>query len=360
MDRDAGSNAIISHVKSLQRLGYDVTFAPATELSAASADLNALQDMGVFCCQMPFYVTVEEILRRQSGEFNVIYLHRVSNAAKYGELARHHYPKARLIYSVADLHHLRLERQAMAEDRPELSSLARRTRLLELVATATADAVITHSPHEAHVLKSQVPGVNLHVVRWSKTPRPTKVPFSERRDIAFIGGYGHAPNVDAARWLIGEIMPLVRERDQTIRCLLVGSDTPDDIRRLCDDRVVALGHVADLAEVLDRVRLTVAPLTYGAGIKGKVVDSLAAGVPCVCTSIAAEGLVLPEILKSCIADGASALADAIHALHSNEAANNECARAGLDYIAAEFSEERLDVLMRHVIGSRHLPHAAPA
>ena len=112
--------------------------------------------------------------------------------------------------------------------------------------------------------------------------------------------------------------------------------------------------------VFDKIRLTVAPLAYGAGIKGKVVESLAAGVPCICTSIAAEGLVLPETLKSYIADGAGALADAIHALHSNEAANNECARAGLDYIATEFSEERLDALMRQVIGSHHLPHAAPA
>jgi glycosyltransferase involved in cell wall biosynthesis len=180
--------------------------------------------------------------------------------------------------------------------------------------------------------------------------RPTRIPFAQRHDIAFIGGYGHMPNQDAARWLIGEIMPLVQERDPTIKCLLVGSEMPDNIRKLCDDRVVAAGHVADLADVFDQVRLTIAPLTYGAGIKGKVLESLAAGVPCVCTPIAAEGLDLPQTLKACIADSATALADAVTYFHGDEAANAECARAGLDYIAAEFSDERLDALMQQVIG----------
>jgi O-antigen biosynthesis protein len=347
--RDAGSSAILSHIGSLQRLGYEVTFAPAAEFSAAGADVAALEEIGVVCCRRPFYGSVEELLSCQSGEFDVIYLHRISNAEKYGALARQHFPKARLIYSVADLHHLRLMRQAAAEDRPELTALANRARVAEFVAAANADVVITHSPQEAQVLKTQVRGANVHVVRWSVTPRPTNVPFAQRHDIAFIGGYGHAPNQDAARWLIGEIMPLVWEHDPTIGCLLVGSDMPDEIRRLCDDRVVAVGHVADLAEVFDQVRLTVAPLAYGAGVKGKVLESLAAGIPCVCTPIAAEGLDLPETFRTCIADGATALADTMRYLHDNEAANENCARAGIDYVAAEFSNERLDALMRQVI-----------
>jgi glycosyltransferase involved in cell wall biosynthesis len=145
-------------------------------------------------------------------------------------------------------------------------------------------------------------------------------------------------------------MPLVQDRDPTIKCLLVGSEMPENIRNLCDDRVVAAGHVTDLADVFDQVRLTVAPLAYGAGIKGKVLESLAAGVPCICTPIAAEGLDLPQTLKACIADNATALADAVAHFHGNEAASEECARAGLDYIAAEFSDDRLDALLRQAIG----------
>jgi glycosyltransferase involved in cell wall biosynthesis len=105
-----------------------------------------------------------------------------------------------------------------------------------------------------------------------------------------------------------------------------------------------------LAEIFDRVRLTVAPLTYGAGIKGKVIESLSAGLPCVCTPIAAEGLELPEALQACVAEGADALAALICNLHDNERANKACGRAGLEYIKSAFSNERLDAGIRRVLG----------
>ncbi len=134
-------------------------------------------------------------------------------------------------------------------------------------------------------------------------------------------------------------------------------EMPEDVRRLCGDHLVEVDHVADLANVFDRVRLTLAPIAAGAAVEAKVLDSLAAGVPCICTSIAAEGLALPQTLKSCIADGATALADAVSHFHRNQAANKAVARAGLDYIAAEFSDHRLDEGMRKVIGTRYMPSA---
>jgi O-antigen biosynthesis protein len=349
-DRDAGSNAILSHVRSLQRLGFQVTIAPAVERNPAAADLTALQAIGVACCCSPYYGSVEEALQRQAGEFDIIYLHRVSNASKYGELAHHYYPKARRIFSVADLHHIRLLRQAEIEDRPELVGLAKRTRLAELVAAAFSNAVITHSKEESDLLKSQVPGAVVVTVPWSVTPKATEVPFSKRRGIAFIGGYGHEPNLDAARWLIKDIMPLVRMHDQSIQCILVGSDMPDEIRQMADDGIVPIGQVENLADVFDTVRLTVAPLAYGAGIKGKVIESLSAGIPCVCTPIAAEGLNLPAPLRAHVADRAEAIAASIVRLHGDEVENERCRRAGLEFVAAEFSEERLDLLMQQVAG----------
>ena len=125
----------------------------------------------------------------------------------------------------------------------------------------------------------------MHVVPWTVTAQSTAVPFTKRRGVAFIDGFGHAPNQDAAQWLVGEIMPLVRKRSPNIECLLVGSETPESLLRLCDNGIVAVGHVDTLVEVFDRVRLTVAPLSYGAGVKGKVIESLAAGIPCVCTAL---------------------------------------------------------------------------
>jgi O-antigen biosynthesis protein len=75
-------------------------------------------------------------------------------------------------------------------------------------------------------------------------------------------------------------MPLVRRGNPEIECLLVGGDLPDHLRRICGEAVMPVGYVKDLSDIFDRVRLTVAPLTYGAGIKGKVVESLSVGLPC--------------------------------------------------------------------------------
>ena len=343
--RDAGSNAILSHMRSLQRLGYAVTFVP-TDLWADGATLEA---EGITCCLHPWYATVEEVLRRNSGAFALVYLHRVDTAGRYSQLARDTQRGARLVYSVADLHHLRTARQAEVEGRTDLAAYADHLRFLELTAARAADAVITHSTAEAALLRRHIPAERVHVVPWAVPARPTAVPFAERRGLAFIGGYGHQPNVDAARYLIEAVMPAV-SIEPAIPCLLVGSGMPESLWALAAAQlgVEVIGHVPELATIFDRVRLTVAPLAYGAGVKGKVLDSLAAGVPCVCTPAAAEGLDLPELLAGLVADTPESLARSIATLHEDEALNRACSEAGLAYVAERFSEGRVDALMRSV------------
>jgi glycosyltransferase involved in cell wall biosynthesis len=346
LSRDAGSNAVMSHMQSLQRLGYEVSFV-ATDMLRDTT--GVLDDAGIIGCHSPWHGSVEEVLRREHYGFDLVYLHRAAVAASYLALARRYQPRARLVYSVADLHHLRLARQAAAEERPELKALAQRFRLAELRAAAAADAVITHSSYEAILLRQQVSGVKVHVIPWSVPLRPTEVPFSERSGLAFIGHYGHAPNLDAAHWLVDEIMPCVSRIDPAITCILAGSNMPDDLLRPRPG-IEAIGRVGSLSEIFDRVRLTIAPMAYGAGIKGKVLDSLAWGVPCLCTSIAAEGLDLPSNVTSLVSSNAEEIAASIVRLHEDEAYNDACREAGLAYTAATLSESRIDALMHAAVG----------
>lgn len=347
-NRDAGSNAILSHMRALQRLGYDITFAPVD----LHGDASALEAEGVTCCLHPWYASIEEVLRRQRDAFALVYLHRVSTAARYVVLARDHQPKARIVYSVADLHHLRLAGQAKVEHRPELTRLSERLRIMELAAAWQSDAVITHSTTEAEVLRRHIGARRVHVIPWTLTPRPTPTPFVERLGLAFIGDYRHRPNVDAAHWLIEHIMPEIEAQGLVLPCLLFGGNMPESLREPQRPHVDPVGYVPELATALDRVRLTVAPLAYGAGVKGKVLDSLAAGIPCVCTPAAAEGLDLPDILLGQVASTPSKLASAIRALHEDEAWNKACSQAGLDYIAATTNEARIDRLLQGAIGLR--------
>ncbi len=293
-----------------------------------------LKEREITCCVAPFYASVEDVLRRQAGCFDVIYLHRGSIAARYLALARTHQPRARIIYAVADLSHIRLERQALIENRPELLAASARIRLEEYTAAWMADAVITHSAAEAAMLQQAVPGASVHRVAWDVAAQRTQVSWAKRRGVAFVGSYDHEPNKDATRWLVDSVMPLVWQTQPDIQCLLVGSRMPQVIRDLVRPGVEALGEVADLAaSVFDRVRLTVAPLRFGAGLKGKVLDSLAAGVPCVMTGIAAEGMLLPCALQSLIGRDAPAIASLICHFHTDLAANREKADVGLAWVA---------------------------
>ncbi len=345
MTRDAGSAAVVSHALSLQRLGYDVVLA-AADMSAKGAEV--LERLGIACCHAPWFGSIEEVLRAQSHCFDVVYLHRVAVALPYLALVRRHLPKARVLYSVADLHHLRLARQSVIEARPEIANLSRLIRKQELLAASAADAVITHSAAEADLLRGTVPGIRVHVIPWDIAARPGLVPFARRSGFAFVGHYGHMPNVDAALWLVNDVMPVLRSLDPGIVCHLVGTAMPEllEMPRL---GVNALGKVDDLAALFGGVRLTVAPLQYGAGIKGKVLDSLAAGVPCVCTGVAMEGLALGPALRSLVANDPAGFAASIHRLHSDPKLHAACREEGLSYVATELASHRIDALMQAAI-----------
>jgi autotransporter passenger strand-loop-strand repeat protein len=353
--RDAGSHAILSHMRALQTLGYAVSFVAADQMAAGGAPVDALRAAGIAWCGAPFYASAEDVMHRQSGCVDLVYLHRAAIATRYLGLARRYLPKARVLYSVADLHHVRLERQAAVEGRPELLAASRRQRLEECMAAWSADAVLTHSADEAAILRQAVPEANVYRVPWTVPERPAPVAFAARQGIAFIGGYGHAPNVDAARWLVEDVMPLVWRDAPGIDCLLVGSDMPDSMRALARHGAVLVGAVADLGRVFDRVRLTVAPLRYGAGVKGKVLDSLASGVPCVMSPVAAEGLALPPGLSALVGADAAAIAALIRWMHGNEQAHRAAAAAGRSLIREQHGEAAVLAALRAAVEGRVAP-----
>jgi glycosyltransferase involved in cell wall biosynthesis len=149
--------------------------------------------------------------------------------------------------------------------------------------------------------------------------------------------------------LAEDIMPLVWRQAPDIECSLIGSRMPDRIRRLARPGLVAVGHVPDLGSILDSVRLTVAPLRFGAGLKGKVLESLAAGTPCVMSPIAAEGIDLPAVLAGLVADSAADIAERILLLHADKAAWRRASRAGSAFMKTAFTAEHVTAALRHAI-----------
>ncbi|MBF0860308.1 glycosyltransferase [Gluconobacter sp. LMG 31484] len=320
--QDAGSQALLSHARALQALGYDVSLVAADDLSPPTGLQHALEAEGFTIWRAPHYASVEEILRRQSGAFNLVYLHRIGTASRYLSLVRHHQPSATVLYSVADLHHRRIAGQA--------------------------DAVLTHSPVEAEWLRQAVPQARVVCVPWAVHKREQKANFAVRRHIAFIGNYFHAPNLDAVMWFAHVVLPELRIRNADMELWLVGPHLPCHLS--WPEGVRALGHVADLdGSVFDHVRLTVAPLRFGAGIKGKVLESLLAGVPCVMTSIAAEGLNLPSSLAALVVDDEASHIERISALYADPDTCQLLGKQAQDHIGDLFNADCTAASLRRAI-----------
>ena len=345
-DKDAGSNAAFEHMLSLQRLGFKVTFIPADNMARIEPYTSNMQRRGIECLYHPYYFSVEDVFRKKPIPFDLVYVHRYSNASKYAGMIRQHFPNARIIYCVADLHFLRLQREAAVQNDIGLREEADQLRQLEVSAMSFVDCVIVHSAAEAELLREIAPHVEVAVIPWTIATRELKKTEVERPAIAFIGGYRHTPNIDGAKWAVQSIMPVLRKLVPGIELLLVGSHMPPELSSLAAADIVPLGYVPSLDDVFERVQLTMAPLRYGAGIKGKVLESFAAGIPCVMTSVAAEGIDLPSELKLLVADDAEGLAERVATLCHDKAKYHQVVNAGKAHVEANYSAGRIDALIR--------------
>ncbi len=340
-DRNAGAQAILSHMQALQKLGWQISFTAKTGAAPDETAIALLEAQNIICLAAPAIGSVEEALSRQAGQFELVYLHRVSVAAPYISLLRHYQSRARILYSVADLHHLRLARQGAVQDRPELTRAAQRVRRQELAMMTHADAVITHSPAEASLLAAAGIGADkLHIVPWAVPPLAKNPAHEQRHGLLFVGNFAHEPNLDGLDWLAEHVMPLVRETLPDMRLTVAGSFIPADMARRLTARGVELhGHVPDLAPLYAGARLAVAPLRFGAGVKGKVLEAWAHGLPCMMTPVAAEGLPCPAALASAIAADAPGFAESIIALYSDARQRGAHVAAGRALLRGQFSQK---------------------
>jgi GT2 family glycosyltransferase/glycosyltransferase involved in cell wall biosynthesis len=345
-DQDAGSNAAIEHMRTLMELGYKVTFLPADNMAKIDPYTGQLQKLGIECLYHPFYWSVEEVFRKTTDKPDVVYLHRYVNASKYATMVRRYFPDCRIVYNVADLHFLRMERQTEIEPGACTAAQIATQRRGEIAAAQSTDYVIVHSRVEADLLRAADPQLQVGVVPWTVYSRPTLLPFAERSGAAFVGGFGHPPNGDAVEYLVRDILPLLAREVPECTTYLVGSKMPDAIMRLNLPGLKPIGFVPVLADILHKLRCTIVPLRYGAGIKGKVLESFAHGLPCVMSEVAAEGLELPDDLAWLVALTPADFAAKVGRLHTDALFNKQTTQAGLRYIAERNSREAVRKALR--------------
>jgi glycosyltransferase involved in cell wall biosynthesis len=247
-------------------------------------------------------------------------------AANYISLLERYCPDTKFIFDTVDLHYLREQRLAELEDSLPLKRVAAQTRRSELAVIHDADVTLVVSPVEKSVLERDAPEARVHVISNVHKVVGSRRSWADRKDIFFVGGYQHPPNVDAATWFVGKIWPLVRKQLPDIQFHLIGSKAPEQIRSLHGNGVQFHGFVKSLEPWLDDCRLAVAPLRYGAGIKGKVNISMSRG-----------------------AENAEDFADEIVRLYQDEQLWNEISTAGLENVRKYFSVETARLSLQELL-----------
>jgi GT2 family glycosyltransferase len=347
-DRDAGSRTMWCVMRALVRMGFIVKFWPQNQAYDPDyADL--LQQAGVEV------IVGEETSNNFSGwlaanrhRLDHVFLSRPTVAPEFLPLLRQR-SRARILYYGHDLHHERLLMEHQLLGSATARREAEKMKRLEQSLWRDVDAVYYPSPVETGVVRAAVPGVQaltLPIFFFEDAPRVAGP--GERKDILFVAGFGHPPNVDAARWLVQAVMPLVRARaGRPVHLWLVGSNPTEEVEQLAGDDVSVTGYVSDerLLQFYAEARVAVVPLRVGAGMKGKVIEALHYGVPLVTTPVGAQGL---EGLESVVpvSGDEQVLADEICALLRDDERWSRASSRQLEYVRGRFSVEAMQEALR--------------
>lgn len=347
-DKDAGSRSTYSYLKLLVKMGFNVKFI-GDNFFKHEPYTTELEQMGIEVLYGNHYFNnIREWIKENGKYFDYVFAHRMHIAPKYFvDLKK--YSKAKIIYIGHDLQFIKSKKEyEFTKDEEHLKNYEK-FKEIEGQIFNTVDIIYPFSTYEAPLIQELVPKkvVRSIPVYFFDDEYTRKNKFSQRKDILFVGGFGHPPNRDAVMWFVKEIFPLVQEEIPDVRFNIVGSNPPEEIVALQSDSINVTGFVSDeeLQEFYENCKLSVLPLRVGAGVKGKLLESMYYKLPTVITPVAAEGV--PGIEENClISDNESIFAQNIVKLYNNKAEWNRYSAQGAELIKKYFTVENAEKILR--------------
>ena len=300
-------------------------------------------------------------------QYDVIWVQYFYQADQYMDQIRQLQPWAHVIVDSVDLHYHRMERQCWyLENRVKYSVNAEQERTPlgddfqrslrdhrnyaahvkehELRTYGKCDRIVVASRDDEAELKAQLPRSETILVPNVQAPQKSAtIPaFKSRSGIVFVGNFDHGPNSSAAIFLKHEVAPAMAERMPPVPIYIVGSNPPYLIRNMeklgpCAGQFRVTGHVPDTRKYLDKARVSVAPILFGAGMNRKIIEALAAGVPVVTTALGAQGLQLEHGVHCLVAETAEEFAAQIQRLHEDEELWKRLSVSGMEFLEKNLS-----------------------
>lgn len=355
VDKDAGSRCISNFIDSMIELDYHVTFLGENQKTPQHY-MKHFQLKGVeilYGNNFNFHEQKwKKYLKEHLNYFDAILLSRSSVCSPILGFLRSHNYKGNIIYFGHDLGYLRLEEEAITKNDITIGKLAKKIKTEEDFMYKNADNALVLSYLELDYLKKYITKPLHYIPGYFFEVEKDVTPYESRDGILFVGGFNHPPNMDAMQWFLEEIYESLHK--QQIKLVIAGSKMPESIFKYKNKypllSVLPDVSVEDLNTLYSKTRLAIVPLRYGAGVKGKVVEAMAKGVPVVGTEKAFEGM--PKD-KDFIYKGynlAQELRDNILYTYSNKEYWETLSAFGKEYILHNFNKENMKVVFKSIIG----------
>lgn len=344
-DKDSGSVRMTMILKALAKWGRPV-FVPVFSSSGREYEV-LLEKEGIRVCPLAEY---KDLLRE--GDFYAAILSRASVADAVLPAIRKIDPTVKIIFDTVDVHHLRLRREYELTGELKYAEEAALLKRQETRAAAASDQVWCVTPDDAKVMRREVPGIDAKVIPNIHPLQGRGEDLAEREGLFFIANFNHRPNTDAVHYFMHKIFPLVRDSLPGVKFYVVGSYMPEEIRWYGsnEEGVETLGHVPDVDPLFQKTRLFVAPLRYGSGMKGKIGQALAYGLPVVTTSVGAEGMGLRHEREAMIADDQEGFARSVVQAYRRQELWQQLSENGRNHVAQRFTPQVVEKSIHAALG----------
>lgn len=348
-DQDSGSLRMLNLIQIFIELGHQVSFVPENMAHFEHYTQN-LQRLGVNCIFAPKYASPIEYLKAKGQYYDTVILSRYYVAEPLMPMLRSYCPKARIWFDTVDLHYLRETRMAELEESNAAIKAAAKTKQKELGVAGGCDLTLVVSPYEKKVLAEEMPKLDVAVLSNIHKVYDSHKGYDDSKDLLFIGGYQHTPNVDGLLWFVEHIFPQIVTAIPDLVLHVVGSKAPQKIIDLGQNPNIEFhGFVENIEPMMQNIRIAVAPLRFGAGVKGKVNMSMSYGQPVVGTKVAVEGMYTEHGHDVMMADDADDFAQEVIKLYQNPELWMKVSKGGVRNVEKWFSFNAAQKVITHLL-----------
>ena len=357
-DQFAGSRTNFMYLKLLLESGLEIKFL-SRDFKRVEPYSSELNQLGIETLDGEWFAENWERWLLENGQgIDYVFINKPEPASMFLPAIRR-LTNAAIIYQCHDLHYLRLRRKAELDGDQALMDESFAQEKQEAFIFSSSDVVLTFSHNEELLIREKFPHKPVFTVPLFFFDQDAVVDvhdsddsagFSDRKGLLFVGACAHAPNLDAIKWFCKGIFPLIAAQMPAIELTIVGAEPPKQITALSSDSIHVLGKVSDaqLQQLYANSKLTVVPLRFGAGVKGKVIESLHQGVPLVSTGVGLEGIKNIENLISAH-DRPDDFAEAVLALYNDNQRLLALSEQGRQFVRENFTADKTAQLMRQIL-----------